>query len=406
MASLSTATKDLHNARGFNCEFVEPPPQKILQTKCPVCTLILRDPYQVTCCGTRFCLTCTEQIRVSKKHDCSAFRANDAQLTSFHDKGHQHSLYHLCVYCSHKRVGCEWTGELGQLDEHLNQDPQPGKEFEGCQFVPLHCPNKCGLFPQRQKINNHVNNECLLTTINCDFHHVGCTVRLPRKDMPEHLNRESLAHMSLQVAKQQAEISSLKDAVVEQQVQIANLKYEKDVLKSKITNLEQNCEKNPSRIPEVPIATVTQDRLVLAMHRFGEEQSQKRVWFSPPFCTHHEGYKICLGVYPNGYGSGKDTHVSVYVFFVRGENDDSLKWPFRGVITFQLLDQVYGTDHIVYSVIYDYSTDNRVCSRVQDSDRAEYGRGPHKFVAHGELSPKYLQNDSLKFQILSIQLRS
>ncbi len=31
-------------------------------------------------------------------------------------------------------------------------------------------------------------------------------------------------------------------------------------------------------------------------------------------------------------GTGKGTHVSVYMFFKRGKFDGSLKWPFRGTI--------------------------------------------------------------------------
>ncbi len=35
---------------GFDCEFLDPPPD-ILQTECPVCLQIIREPHQVTCCG-------------------------------------------------------------------------------------------------------------------------------------------------------------------------------------------------------------------------------------------------------------------------------------------------------------------------------------------------------------------
>ena len=83
--------------------------------------------------------------------------------------------------------------------------------------------------------------------------------------------------------------------------------------------------------------------------------------------------------------------------------DNTLAWPFRGVISFRLLDQVDRTDHVEYSVTYDYTTDDNVCSRVLEGDRAEHGRGPHKFVAHAELYPKYLQNDALMFQIHNVQ---
>ena len=38
---------------GYDCEFVERP--KELETDCPICLLVLREPFQVTCCGNSFC---------------------------------------------------------------------------------------------------------------------------------------------------------------------------------------------------------------------------------------------------------------------------------------------------------------------------------------------------------------
>ena len=64
------------------------------------------------------------------------------------------------------------------------------------------------------------------------------------------------------------------------------------------------------------------------------------MWTSPPYYTHIGGYKFCLEVYPNGDGSGKGTHLSVYVRLMDGEHDDDeLEWPFEGWITFELLNQ-------------------------------------------------------------------
>ena len=242
---------------------MEPPPERYVQSECPVCLQIIREPHQVTCCGKKFCKACIEHIKVTKK-PCPTC---NEEFSSFADKGLKQSLYSLKVHCSHQKDGCEWTGELRQLDEHLNTDPQPEKQLDGCQFVeidcynsrnqlqrryiqnhqikdcpkrligceychdykftfddvtnnhwlvcgsfPILCPNKCGSTIQRQNIDNHVADECSLTTINCDFNHVGCAVKLPRQDMPEHLRENLLTHISLLATshtKQQAEITNL-----------------------------------------------------------------------------------------------------------------------------------------------------------------------------------------------------
>ena len=73
----------------------------------------------------------------------------------------------------------------------------------------------------------------------------------------------------------------------------------------------------------------------VTMNGFKQKKCSNSEWYSPPFYTHYRGYKMCLGVDANGYDDGKGSHVSVFVYMMKGEYDDSLKWPFRGYITIQ-----------------------------------------------------------------------
>ena len=50
------------------------------------------------------------------------------------------------------------------------------------------------------------------------------------------------------------------------------------------------------------------------------------------------GYKLCLVVYANGYGSGESSHVSVLATLMKGEHDQHLKWPLTGDIIIELLN--------------------------------------------------------------------
>ncbi len=144
---------------------------------------------------------------------------------------------------------------------------------------------------------------------------------------------------------------------------------------------------------------------VLTMTNFQQHKRDDDQWHSPPVYTHHQGYKICLRVDVNGIGTGKGTHVSVYVHFMRGEFDDSLKWPFRGVISYQLLNQVDGKDHKTITIPYDDKTPNMLCTRVTEGERTKLGWGYPQFIAHTELEPKYLRNDTLLFQIHKVELK-
>ena len=139
------------------CEFVEPPPQDI-QTECPVCLSILREPYQTTCCGHSFCRACIEQV-TADKNPCPCCKAND--FDTFEDKRLGSSLDELKVRCTHKKKGCQWEGDLEQLDEHLNSNPPRHvlKQLEGCQFVDIRCLYCSDLF-QRSKVEVHQSSQC------------------------------------------------------------------------------------------------------------------------------------------------------------------------------------------------------------------------------------------------------
>ena len=143
---------------------------------------------------------------------------------------------------------------------------------------------------------------------------------------------------------------------------------------------------------------------VLTMTDFQQRKRDDDEWYSPPVYTHHQGYKICLNVEANGCGNGKGTHVSVFMYFMRGEFDDSLKWQFRGVISYQLLDQVNGEDHKTHIITYDDDTLNKYCARVTEGERS-FGLGHPQSIAHTELEPKYLRNDTLLFQIHKVELK-
>ena len=232
---------------GFDCEFIKHPPEDF-QANCPVCLLVLREPHQVSCCGYTFCRTCIERVQL-KKGACPT--CNKVEFTVFQDKRLQRSLYAYHVHCSHEKEGCQWSGELGELDKHLNVNPKPSEQLVGCEAVEIKChhcsglfqrryvnthqttecirrpfscdycrnyeadykavtfkhwpvcksylvpcPNECGANPEHQNLEHHVNKDCPLTVVNCDFHYAGCEVQLPRKDMPAHLAENIVSHMA------------------------------------------------------------------------------------------------------------------------------------------------------------------------------------------------------------------
>ncbi|XP_033374287.1 TNF receptor-associated factor 1 isoform X2 [Parus major] len=69
-------------------------------------------------------------------------------------------------------------------------------------------------------------------------------------------------------------------------------------------------------------------------------------FYSPAFYTAKYGYKVCLRVYLNGDGTGKGTHMSLFLVVMKGDYDALLPWPFRHKVTFMLLDQ-NNREHVI-----------------------------------------------------------
>ena len=106
---------------GYDCEFVEPP-TSAFQTECPICSLVIRDPYQSKCCGTNFCHSCSERLQADHK-PCPTCREENFELYS--NKSLKRSLTQLHVLCPHNKNGCTWRGELGDLQHHLSEVVHP-----------------------------------------------------------------------------------------------------------------------------------------------------------------------------------------------------------------------------------------------------------------------------------------
>ena len=476
---------------GYDCEFVERP--KELETDCPICLLVLRDPFQTSCCGNSFCQSCVKYVQADEK---ACPTCNEVDFGVFPDKRLRRSLYAFQVRCVHQKSGCEWVGELGELDRHLNLNPKLGKKLVGCAFAavacthcceyfqrrhvhahetescpqrpfscdycedygsvyedvvnnhwpvckcyPMPCPNECGVSPERQNVETHVNTVCPLTVVNCDFHYAGCEVQIVRKDMPTHLAESLLPHLSL-LALHNQQLTQLtirqKESIERNQCKVQELEKENEALKLKVNNnvakevteLKKNLEKSQHQIHELErekeaqgttIAECVHEIEVLKrkvnkglfpiefVTNFTERKRSERLWYSPPFYTHPQGYKMCLRVDANGDGDGKGTHVSVYTHLMRGEFDDHLKWPFQGRVVLQFCNQLEDKRHCGHAISFSETEDLKAISRVTSGERAESGWGTSTLIAHKDLNfnpannCQYLEHDHLRFQVITVE---
>ena len=115
---------------------------------------------------------------------------------------------------------------------------------------------------------------------------------------------------------------------------------------------------------------------------------------------------MCLYVDANGVGDGAGTHVSVFVYLMRGEYDDRLVWPFRGAITIQLVNQISDWEHHEHTVFFHEGTgesSHRVISRV----RASNGWGTHELIRHTKVEAitptiRYIKDKCMKLRVVNV----
>ena len=365
------------------------------------------------------------------------------------------------VYCSHKERGCEWIGELGKLSQHLNIDQEmPGCLFQSieCSFCnesiqrqnigehksdkcpkrpyscdycnnyestcedvttnhwpvcpsrPVPCPNKCGMYPEQQALDTHIDQECPLAIIDCSFRYAGCREKLCRKDMADHVATTLAMHMSLQADNHHQELQKLQEQIKQQNEIIMEQQrdFQEQLIRQNEIIMEQKREleehKRELKLKEhvgiVPLSFIVPN--------YSKLKKSNAVWQSKPFYSHAHGYKLSLHVAPNGNGEAIGTHISVFINLMKGEFDEELHWPLRGKMNILLVDNELDDlfqDFISFQYIsfVDEKSDKSF-ARVTDGEEAKHGWGNRKFMSHSSLGTKYLKHDCLHFKIQTFDL--
>ena len=136
------------------------------------------------------------------------------------------------------------------------------------------------------------------------------------------------------------------------------------------------------------------------LSEFSKRKQFNNIFCSPPFYTHQHGYKMRLVVFANGSSSGQNTHISVYVKLMTGDNDDQLQWPFVGDVKFMLLNWREDKRHFMRTLSIN------AASRFIQVLQGDHGqcRGYPQFISKFSLpynrstNTEYLQDDCLRFR--------
>ena len=112
---------------------------------------------------------------------------------------------------------------------------------------------------------------------------------------------------------------------------------------------------------------------------------------------------MIINVECNGFGDGEGTHVSVFGYLMRGENDDHLPWPFTGTVIIELLNQLEDDNH--HTDYFEFYLEDEASNRVVKGEESAHSLGRNCFISHSDLSYdadsycQYLKNDCLHFRV-------
>ena len=411
---------------GTEYSFVSRDPAQIEDLKCPICFELVFEPV-LTSCGHLFCQRC-----VAGQTRCPTCRD---ELQCMRNQRDERRVKSLKVKCPNWEKGCQWQGDLGDTTQHTGtncqletihcpkgcmkqilrgQSSQHGaictqrdykcphchfqgtfanvttKHFTACKSFPLMCPAGCRNRYSRKQMASHLAG-CAEELVPCQYASIGCQEVIRRKQLQAHMCDQKDYHFQ-----QAMEMVTQLGMAVTQLSMSMRLRATPDT----------NCLPLPFRpwLKTMPTCC-PRSPWVLEMNGFQEKRNEDEAWLSDPVYSHFGGYKMCLRVDANGHNEGKGTHVSVFACLMRGDNDDHLKWPFKGTIKVSLLNQLEDEQHHtkeLWSPDDDVSED--ISGRVTKGERAA-GWGYPKFTPQQDLIYKrnencqYLKDNSLFFRV-------
>ena len=176
----------------------------------------------------------------------------------------------------------------------------------------------------------------------------------------------NLKGMSEFVELLQKELAKLKDQPSQPQYPIlgggARLKKDVDVVKSKVTDMENEHLKVNETIREMNLKIqlvenkTMNGELIWKIDKLDFRMAQAKLGkvtalHSAPCYTKQYEYKYCIRLYLHGDGMGRATHVSIFFVVMKSEYDKLLPWPMQKQVTFELINLENETESVIETFV-------------------------------------------------------
>ena len=402
------------NGKTYSYNFISEPENCLL---CSICLDLASQPKQCEDYG-KFCSECIEK---NGRRPCPNCRTNkpryfrDARskqiflciaLPMYLLSGRR-EINALQVRCANSERGCQWTGTVCTLDNHI----------ASCQFALVPCPNKCEedkgtgeLLLIRKHLDQHLKTKCPKRAYECPHcGEKGTFVSITEdhdqvceKKIVACPNKRSGCSLSMERGKAQEHVSSdceyTEVACVYESLGCGVRMLRRDREKHEKKNREKHVDFSLDTVRSLSEQHKTLsegETVVFQLPGYASKKEKNEIFYSTPFYTHPGGYKMCIMVYANGNGDGGGTHVSVFTKLLEGRYDNQLHWPFLGTATYELLNQLGDDNHQRIVINFAASSDMRV-----GSSRGCAIFTPHSSLGHNlATNTQYLLDDTLYFRV-------
>ncbi|XP_065902910.1 TNF receptor-associated factor 4-like [Dysidea avara] len=267
------------------------------------------------------------------------------EFSSVLNKQIDREVKELTVHCTNSRAGCAWRGELRALSTH--------------------------------------RRICNYEVIQCDYYGIGCIQKGYRMVMQDHNKEKAEEHLALGMLKLRS--------------------MERFIYQTMMGSVVKNWSMQLGSLSEMSARSCDLVcPVIVKVSAFISKKRDDERWNSNSFYSHDKGYKMRLRVYPAGIEGGRGTHLSVFLFLLKGPHDDELTWPLRGEFEFKLLNQIRDREHYSGTMVYGDLTSNSNAERVDDGGRV-YGHG-FQLISNEDLlddtrTCQYLKDDCIFLQV-------
>ena len=282
---------------------------------------------------------------------------------------------HRTSECPKRSISCRYCQMIGAFD-HIT-----GQHVNECEEFPTGCPRKCKGSEQMKRKNIKSHSEvCPLEPVQCPFSQVGCKPQLVRRDLNSHIKSNLEQHMLKMMTSHTqlvAEHETMKDNHMKLRSDHSKLQMDHRRLKSELdksqamhlymatrfSNMTSLISHELEFIESVQLQGGGMDGAMAlqciktTLHPILKDATNKIILRVPQLQTTEQktsslfyildGYKMCLVFkkideplakrhHWTSYRPSDSIKINVSLHLMKGEKDDSLKWPINAPFTIHI----------------------------------------------------------------------